>query len=305
MKHGTKHAVQLSTTTRTRLHTTAMPRPRLRTRNTLQSAKGLTACHKNFQRSSLTTNTAACRRNPYQTPRTSSVKSHVYVLALITDDSLQETLTTLRKQYAPMIANPKTHLHTRSHSIFTSTILLLTPLRYFPSHLNHLPAHITLFHALPHIHLQPTTIPHLTSATNSTTPFPLATGLAFRLRKGVAIPLLPESGGRQVAALRERLRSSWAGEGWLSKQDMQSSGDGERWRAHWTIMNKVEDEESVERGFEEVKGVREQGWARGLRLWRYGRGGGWGFERDWWFEGKGEGGGVEKSEWDRVMSDVR
>ena len=82
---------------------------------------------------------------------------------------------------------------------------------------------------------------------------------------------------------------------------MQSSGEGERWRAHWTVMNKVDEGEAVERALEEVEDVREMGWARGLRLWRYGRGGRWGFERDWWFGGEGEGGGGEMSEWDRVM----
>ena len=86
------------------------------------------------------------------------------------------------------------------------------------------------------------------------------------------------------------------------QRGVDDGAKGGKWRAHWTVMNKVEDEAVVRKAAEEVEGWRGLGWARGVRLWMYGRGGRWGWEGDWWFEGEGEERPVEMSEWDKVMS---
>lgn len=74
----------------------------------------------------------------------------------------------------------------------------------------------------------------------------------------------------------EDLRSKW--EAFLSKQD--NGG----FRAHYTIMNKVEDEEEIGKCLEEIKRSFEasDGLVEGLILWRYEKGY-WRFARAWDF----------------------
>ncbi|GAA5858550.1 hypothetical protein JCM8547_007356 [Rhodosporidiobolus lusitaniae] len=168
-------------------------------------------------------------------PVTSVEEEHVYVLTLRLSPSLRDPLNTLRT-------------------------------RYFPAERLKVPAHLTLFHALPHSQLSEiqATIERIAGETQ---PFEVRTGEAFTLgNNGVAVS--PGVGTKEGAAVHARLRKEW--EGFLSKQDSKA------FHAHWTVQNKVEKEEEVKKAFEEVtKWAKEegaQGKADGLELFRYERG---------------------------------
>ncbi|ERF76403.1 hypothetical protein EPUS_06961 [Endocarpon pusillum Z07020] len=145
--------------------------------------------------------------------------------------------------------------------------------RYFPRHLNKLSAHIALFRALPGSKLEE--ISHdIASLSQKQQTFPIKTSSPFRLKHGVGIGV--SSGAMESKIIFEDLRSKW--EAFLSKQD--NGG----FRAHYTIMNKVEDEEEIGRCLEEVKcsfGTSD-GIVEGLILWRYEKGY-WGFLKAWDF----------------------
>jgi hypothetical protein len=146
----------------------------------------------------------------------------------------------------------------------------LTALRgkYFPRHLNKLSAHLTLFHALPGSKLHSSIIPTIEDIALHTTPFEIHATKAFRLKKGIAIAISKEKGGKQGQAVHRELQRRWGAEGFLSEQDAGGC------RLHYTIMNKVDDEDEVEKAFREVVGSfgGDEGVAEGLALWRYDRG---------------------------------
>ena len=82
----------------------------------------------------------------------------------------------------------------------------------------------------------------------------------------------------EAKVICEELRGRW--EGFLSKQDRG-------FRAHYTVQNKVDEEEVIERTLEEVKAFEgSTGTVDGLSLYRYDKGY-WRHERDFWFA-KGE-----------------
>ena len=150
--------------------------------------------------------------------------------------------------------------------------------RYFPRHLNKLSAHIALFRALPGSKLEE--ISHdIASLSQEQHTFPIKTSSPFRLKHGVGIGI--SSGATESKIIFENLRSKW--EAFLSKQD--NGG----FRAHYTIMNKVEDEEEIGRCLEEVKLIFQasDGVVEGLILWRYERGY-WRFVRAWDFRQGGK-----------------
>ncbi|MBD2747736.1 2'-5' RNA ligase family protein [Microvirga sp. BT688] len=134
--------------------------------------------------------------------------------------------------------------------------------RYFPKERNFIPAHLTLFHALPGEHLAE--IQHDTEAAISgQEPFALdVTGLRS-LGRGVAYKL--ESS--ELSELRRHLALTW--NDWLKPQDRQNHNP------HVTVQNKVDPTqarallEDLADGFQpfEVIGM-------GLDLWWY-RGGPW------------------------------
>jgi 2'-5' RNA ligase len=132
----------------------------------------------------------------------------------------------------------------------------------FPPALNHIPAHVTLFHHLPGEELDAVTAA-LARACASRRPSPVTVAQVMPLGRGAAFRLeAPE-----VAALRAELARGW--EAWLTPQDRQP------WRPHVTVQNKVAPEvaratvERLRAGFEPWEAVAE-----GLLLWRY-RGGPW------------------------------
>lgn len=175
--------------------------------------------------------------SPSQIPKTSGQEESVYVLTLLTDQGHQNRMTALRN-------------------------------KYFPRKLNKLGAHLTLFHALPESKLESTIIPTIKQIVSERKPFNVNAAKPFRMKKGIAISVPRSQGGEQAQEVHRALLGAWEGEGWLSEQD------GVGMRAHYTIMNKVDDEVEVAMAMEEVAGhwKGDKGTVIGLGLWRYERG---------------------------------
>ncbi|GAA5907299.1 hypothetical protein JCM6882_002800 [Rhodosporidiobolus microsporus] len=180
-------------------------------------------------------------------PTTSHEEPYVYPLTLSLSPSLHDSLNTLRAQY-------------------------------FPHHRLKVPAHLTLFHALPHSELERLVIPTLEKAAQETRAWEVKTGEVFRLgNQGVAVSPAAGESTEEGAKLHARLRKDWAG--FLSKQDAKG------FKAHWTVQNKVppgEDgktSEKVDKCFEEVSEWAKEkgavGRAEGVTLWRYEHDGTW------------------------------
>lgn len=182
------------------------------------------------------THTTAPSHIPKTSPRNQN-QEPVYVLTLLTDPGHQNRMTALRK-------------------------------KYFPPKLNKLGAHLTLFHALPESKLESTIIPTIQHVVSSRQPFPINATKPFRMKHGIAISVPAHQGGAQAQEVHRALLQSWEGEGWLSEQD--SGG----MRAHYTIMNKVDDEDEVGRAMEEMAGSwkGDRGTVKGVGLWRYEKG---------------------------------
>jgi hypothetical protein len=165
--------------------------------------------------------------------------------------------------------------------------------KYFPEHLNKLPAHLMLFHALPQVHLSGKIIPSLNDVASKQAPYTVMTGWPFKLgTMGVAVKCHHHS--RKVdsertgtysatADLHDKLKADWF--------DFLSDQDRGKIRLHWTVTNKETRPEIVEEAFTELErwdaareGRVEQeesfpdlpdgkgiynGTAVGLTLWRY------------------------------------
>ena len=134
--------------------------------------------------------------------------------------------------------------------------------RYFPPARNFIPAHLTLFHALPGEHLV-TIQQDLERSIACRHPFPLdVTGLRS-LGRGVAYTLR----SAELADLRRSLAATWID--WLKPQDRQNH------QPHVTVQNKVDPTQAralLEELGDGFKPFRVEG--MGLELWWY-RGGPW------------------------------
>lgn len=129
--------------------------------------------------------------------------------------------------------------------------------RHFPPARNHIPAHLTLFHALPGAE-EAALVADLGELAAATPPLALELTRPLLLGKGVAIVVdCPE-----LAALRAELRRRWLP--WLTPQDRQG------FRPHVTVQNKVAPE-AARRLHEELSAGWEgrAGRGEGLLLWRY------------------------------------
>lgn len=173
--------------------------------------------------------------SPSHVPQTASPESSVYVLTLLTDTKHHQTLTDTRK-------------------------------RYFPARLNKLDAHITLFHALPGSKLEEHIRPTLRDITKNEAPFPILAAKPFRLSKGIAIGVPKSQGGDDARRVHAQLKGPW--------MDFLSQQDAGGFAAHYTIMNKVDDQKEVQRAFEVVEEQWKacKGTVQGLSLFRYDRG---------------------------------
>ncbi|KAI0204927.1 hypothetical protein F4808DRAFT_315231 [Astrocystis sublimbata] len=146
--------------------------------------------------------------------------------------------------------------------------------RYFPAHLLKVDAHITLFHALPHSS-KSAVISDISSLCAATAPSSIRAAKPFRMGRGVGVHV---TGLEPVGELCREMQTRW----WehLTQQDQR------RFKGHYTLMNKVDDKETVEKCLEELESGFEgcEGRAIGLDLWRYDRGW-WRHERDFEFKG--------------------
>lgn len=131
---------------------------------------------------------------------------------------------------------------------------------HFPAHRNLIPAHVTLFHALPGEE-EGAVLADLSAEPMA--PATVRVASLMSLGRGVALRLdAPE-----VGTLRARLAARWAG--WLSPQDRQG------WRPHVTVQNKVAPEEArATLAHLQATFAPWEATATGLLLWRY-RGGPW------------------------------
>jgi len=172
----------------------------------------------------------------------------MYILTLTTDPELHRVMNRLRKQY-------------------------------FPPELNKLEAHLTLFHALPRSQLDGKVFPALEALVQKTSPFKLGATTPFKLKKGIAIGLPKDLGGNAARDIHHTLLRQW--DDFLSRQDRGG------FQAHFTVMNKVDEPENVEKAFNEI----QSGWkpsygtAKGLTLWKY-HAGVWEFTRSLDFTAK-------------------
>ena len=134
--------------------------------------------------------------------------------------------------------------------------------RHFPTRLNIVPAHLTLFHHLPgDVRSATEEVLAAWSAGQTAMPF-AARGFRF-LGRGVAVAIEAE----QLVAARRHLATLWADD--LTPQDRQP------FRPHITIQNKAE--HTAARGLLarlEAEGLDVAGHIVGLAVWDY-RGGPW------------------------------
>ncbi len=128
---------------------------------------------------------------------------------------------------------------------------------HFPPERNVIPAHLTLFHALPGEHL-PAIRQTLAAAQAAAPALPLRFPAPRSLGRGVAIVVDSPA----LIALRARLAAAWGS--WLSAQDRQG------YRPHITIQNKVAPEQARLLQAELAGAwVPFETLGEGLLLWRY------------------------------------
>ncbi len=144
--------------------------------------------------------------------------------------------------------------------------------RHFPSAINFIPAHVTLFHHLPGA--QAEAIMHdLDAACRAQPPEPFTVTGLRHLGRGNAYALAMPG----VSQLRAKLAAAW--QAGLTAQDRQP------WQPHVTVQNKVSPAEAkqlqaaLQQGF-----APQEGFVTGLLLWRY-LGGPWEKAGGWRFEG--------------------
>lgn len=128
---------------------------------------------------------------------------------------------------------------------------------HFPRHRNRVPAHLTLFHALPGQH-ERAILETLKAACQDRRPFVLDVRCPWSLGRGVAYRL----GSPDLDDLHKEFAETFSP--WLTRQDQAP------FRPHITIQNKVEPDEArqllehLQLEFEPF-----QIFAEGLLLWRY------------------------------------
>ncbi len=133
---------------------------------------------------------------------------------------------------------------------------------YFPRDRNHIPAHVTLFHALPGEEID-TIVQDLAAACAAQSFFPVTVTGLRSLGRGVAYQLAAPD----LTKLRQALAGRWAD--WLTPQDRQKHNP------HVTVQNKVDPAEAralLTRLQESFRPLTARG--EGLDLWWY-RGGPW------------------------------
>jgi len=133
---------------------------------------------------------------------------------------------------------------------------------HYPPGRSVVPAHVTLFHALPGAEITAIT-DRLAAECAAAAPSGVMLGPSRSLGHGVALTVSAPA----IAALRDRLAEAWRD--WLTPQDAQS------WRPHATIQNRVAAAVAHALHAELASTLPPRaGTAEGLLLWHY-RGGPW------------------------------
>lgn len=167
--------------------------------------------------------------------------------------------------YAPLIVTAELPL-----DLFSWATQLRTD--YFPPERNHLKAHVTLFHALPHF-CRDEAGDALARLAGENGPVPARLESVMNLGRGTALRI--ES--RAMLDLREELAARF--HGLLTQQDMQTP------RLHITVQNKVKLAEAIALQAQLSASLIPRDFAfRGLELHRY-LGGPWAFIKRWRFRG--------------------
>ena len=155
------------------------------------------------------------------------------------------------------------HAHHANPLVLTLTLdatsqKFLTSLRtkYFPSHRNHLAAHVTLFHAIP-AHRQGELEGHLSSVSSGTAPWDVFIGDPRKMGNRGVMVTVRDRPSRSITDLHAHLidvlkKGTKEPRDRLTEQDSRHGG-----RPHVTVLNKAESEEEVEKCLEEVQGVFE------------------------------------------------
>ncbi|PWJ53825.1 2'-5' RNA ligase superfamily protein [Quadrisphaera granulorum] len=133
---------------------------------------------------------------------------------------------------------------------------------HFPADRNHLPAHVTLFHALPGRRVR--SVRHLLAdAAQEVGSFDVRVGEVMRLGRGTALRLASGELEALHARLLSRLRTELG-------DDALTAQDRHRLRPHVTVQNKVDPARA--RALAERLEVEVSPWtarAAALELWRY------------------------------------
>lgn len=175
-------------------------------------------------------------------------------------------MSALQPHYSPLILTLKL-----DQTTFEQANILRQ--KYFPSERNFLPAHVTLFHALPGE--QEIAISQaLQTICSQTLKISLCLPTLRFLGRGVAI----EIDAPNLVQLRQTLAKSW--NQWLTAQDQQG------YRPHITIQNKVTSTEARQL-YDQLKNKWQpiNGSGEGLLLWYY-RGGPWELANEFSFTGE-------------------
>ena len=151
-----------------------------------------------------------------------------YVLTLLTDQAHNESMNSLRRTY-------------------------------FPPKLNKIPAHITLFHALPSSKLESDVLPDIKQMAARTPVYHIRATNPIRLSHGVGIKVADDiehasdgkRGRNMTRIVHAELRKKWGD--WLSEQDSTPP------RFHYTVMNKVNSEKLVEKALAQLSESFKQG----------------------------------------------
>lgn len=141
--------------------------------------------------------------------------------------------------------------------------------KHFPADRNHLPAHVTLFHALPGE--RAALVRDLLVEASSSAVFPVRVGEVQRLGRGTALRLAAPELEALHARLLRRLREQLG-------EDAMTAQDRQRLRAHVTVQNKVTP--AAARALSDRLEVDITPWtaqAVAVELWRY-DGGPWSAE---------------------------
>lgn len=183
-------------------------------------------------------------KNPDHIANTGVDEESTYVLTLRTEREFHQRINRLRKQY-------------------------------FPSELNKIGAHITLFHALPGSQLT-TIIADITSLVHTESSFTIRTIEPIKMSHGIAL----NANSQDAHRLWDMLAQKWGpmGANFLSKQD-------QHFNAHYTIQNKVE-KDVAQKSWEEVteRFKSDQGRAIGFTLYKYLKRGNWRYQQAFTFD---------------------